>query len=624
MFPSASFFLIIHTNFLLRALSSGELVPLIDMAGAKDCFLDLDRHRAQLDDNIEQLRKALQHWQTWDAEYEALKEEVDATSASPDSEAHELLRIRSEYEGELLRGKELDDVFGLGGPRPREQIINVLQRRIDYVTRNIESLQKRLDAIENKHAGALSQPDAADEGAEPFTEIIENLDQDDNVVSYRLSRPGDSVPHVREALAKAGLEELPGGEPHLDKEAVEPLSADSRSLPAHVPPASPNGTERPLPESAPVPKKAVSFVEDADTSSTSTPAMSRTAKRVERIMKTAREQESISKQEPVIPEDEEAEDAALRQQMLKYSMGEVGSVVAELHLEESDTDDAQDFDYGHDDESDEDDDVEDRFGRSTSRIVTDGYRQRMLELEKKLGIRSRFTQDADNKDADSDADDEGIGPIVVKHSQETQASASRPAPMKSSIRDGPSDTDAKKGVRFARALDVASDDEPSAPPTSAREEPLVEPLGDIVERSAPASASGPAPEPKAPRKTSRFAKARHENASSGDIPKGPLDVPRRFAAQEEQATPVSGPDGKTLADRLVEREPRPNPPAPGELDDSMDHDAVAGEYQALRKKFIQRQGGFLREDESPVHITDGTEDASEGVSRFKAARLSRQ
>ncbi|PHH86137.1 hypothetical protein CDD83_10674 [Cordyceps sp. RAO-2017] len=112
-------------------------------------------------------------------------------------------------------------------------------------------------------------------------------------------------------------------------------------------------------------------------------------------MKTAREQEGISKQAPVIPEDEEPEDAALRRQMLQYSMGEVGAVVAELELEENTTDDGEVFDYDDDFDDldgDADEDDEDRHGRSTGRTVTDRYRQRMLELEKKLGVTSRFTQ----------------------------------------------------------------------------------------------------------------------------------------------------------------------------------------------------------------------------------------
>jgi unconventional prefoldin RPB5 interactor 1 len=42
----------------------------------KDSFLDLERHRQLLEENIEKLRKLLRHWQTWEAEYEGLKEEI--------------------------------------------------------------------------------------------------------------------------------------------------------------------------------------------------------------------------------------------------------------------------------------------------------------------------------------------------------------------------------------------------------------------------------------------------------------------------------------------------------------------------------------------------------------------
>jgi len=42
----------------------------------KDSFLDLERHRQLLEENIEKLRKSLRHWQMWEAEYEGLKEEI--------------------------------------------------------------------------------------------------------------------------------------------------------------------------------------------------------------------------------------------------------------------------------------------------------------------------------------------------------------------------------------------------------------------------------------------------------------------------------------------------------------------------------------------------------------------
>jgi unconventional prefoldin RPB5 interactor 1 len=56
----------------------------------------------------------------------------------------------------------------------------------------------------------------------------------------------------------------------------------------------------------------------------------------------------------------------------------------------------------------------------------------------------------------------------------------------------------------------------------------------------------------------------------------------------------------------------------------MIHDEVADEYQRMRKRFIQREGGFLKEDESPVQPLEEAHGGPEKISRFKAARLSRQ
>ncbi len=46
------------------------------MATVKDSFLDLERRRRQLEENVAKLRGLLQHWQTWEAEYEGFKEEI--------------------------------------------------------------------------------------------------------------------------------------------------------------------------------------------------------------------------------------------------------------------------------------------------------------------------------------------------------------------------------------------------------------------------------------------------------------------------------------------------------------------------------------------------------------------
>lgn len=588
------------------------------MSGVNDSFLDLEKHRLLLEDNVQQLRKALQHWQTWDAEYEALKEEVDAV---PDAgSAKELQRVKGDFAGELINLKEIDEIFGRLKIKSKAQIFNVLERRIDYVTKNIESLQKQLETAENKYAAAtvISQPDATDEDGQPMTEIVEELDDEDNVVSYRLNTPGQALPHVKEALDKAGVKDLlDDSEPAelVSEKAKKNEKVRARTLQ----PKATTQTRRPPAQSTVAPKKGVSFAEDIETEEESTPVVSRTAKRVEHIMKSAKEQESIHSDPPVVPEDEDPDDAALRQDMLNYSMGEVGAVVAELQLEEGSSD-ADDYDFDYSDEDDDGDD-EDTYGRTKRRVVTEDYQQRMLELEQKLGIKSRFTEAADeDEDGDRDAggsEDERIGRIVVNHNSAAVPSASKPTPTKSSLKEKQAgDIEERKGVRFAEELDIAPIDEPAAPAVRKKED-LVEPLSDVVERSTTSRTS----ETKIPRKPSRFKKTRDNDSANGDFIKGPLDAPSQFLDQE-LPTP-KGPDGTTLADKLVERDSVSGPSQSGDFDSSAFHD-VADEHQRLRRKFIERDGGFLKEDESPIQPLDESEGGPERMSRFKAARLSRQ
>jgi len=46
------------------------------MATIKDSFVDVERYRLQLEESVAKLPKSLQYWQTWEAEYEGLKEEI--------------------------------------------------------------------------------------------------------------------------------------------------------------------------------------------------------------------------------------------------------------------------------------------------------------------------------------------------------------------------------------------------------------------------------------------------------------------------------------------------------------------------------------------------------------------
>ncbi|KAL7908662.1 Prefoldin subunit domain-containing protein [Trichoderma velutinum] len=602
------------------------------MSDARDSFLDLEKHRLRLEDNVSKLQKALQHWQTWDAEYEALKEEVEAVTAA--DQAEELRRIHGEFDGELLNGKEIDDIIGHPKLKTKDQIINILERRIDYVSQNISTLQKQLESAENKHAAAtvISQPDATDEDGQPILDIVEELDDDDNVVSFRLNKPGESLGNVEALLEKAGITDDTESKPEKE-DLVSSKTVDKGK--------SPKGKERDLepvaPAKPPSPKlevkKTVSFSEDTKPAEEPEPEISFRAKRVKEIMGAAKDQEDISMQAAVIPKDESPEDAALRQQMLRYGMSEVGAVVAELELEEGDSDenseDDEDFDDEYDDYDEEDD--EDQYGRYKGSVVTDQYRQRMLQLEKKLGIKSHSSKSRPKvakEDASDDDNDEGIGHIVVNRdaaapSSSSPSAAPKTAPLKSNLKEKQNDdSEAKKGVRFAASLDIAPENEPSDLVVGeTKKKDIVEPLSDlIVERS---SSSKPIKTEAQPAKrASRFKKTRDNTDSASAVPKGPLDIRPNFVDEERPAVPT-GPEGATIADKLVERDSTAAAIAPDEVNDMMSHQEVADEYQRMRRKFIQREGGFLKPDESPIKPVRNEED-EEPMSRFKAARLSRQ
>ena len=52
----------------------------------KDSFLDLERHRLRLEESVTKLRQSLRHWQTWEAEYESLKEEIGTSKTTQSAE----------------------------------------------------------------------------------------------------------------------------------------------------------------------------------------------------------------------------------------------------------------------------------------------------------------------------------------------------------------------------------------------------------------------------------------------------------------------------------------------------------------------------------------------------------
>jgi unconventional prefoldin RPB5 interactor 1 len=612
----------------------------------KDSFLDLERHRQILEENIEKLRKSLQHWQTWEAEYEGLKEEILAVQPAPSTT--QLVRIGLEYEATLLDRNEIEDILGLktGMARNADQITSLLSRRIDYVQQNVRTVQKQLETAENKLVAAtiISEPEVRNEEGLPLTEIIEELDEDGNEISSRVQTPGSAKPQLLEVLKKAGVKDLPAGGPSIPKDLPSPSASNPQTAPAaDIKPhervielgdeaEEPATSERPT-------KKGVSFTEDTKPGPET--QKSKTAQRIEEIMNIAKGQnEPIT--DPILPADESPEDSAMRQQMLQYGMSEISNVVAELDLEEGDS-------FSDEDYEDEDDyassDDEDRFGRSTGKVVDDDLRAQMREIEERLGLRMMENVGPAGQVEEEEGDEkygmvrEGIGRISVKQEEDSGPSeAAEASEPKSALKKD--STSGKKAVKFAEELDISPAPEATVPKPAEDVGPKIAPVADIVERKAPsvpAVTDLPAPT----KKQSRFKSSRAVSAAApvanGPLASAPLPLfPAKPAAPKPFSTPIAfapasnprpvptGPANSTLASTVVEREVEPQDVAePDEFDPAILNQQVATEYHRLRNRMIQRQGGFLQQEESGIIPLTEEEGGPKKMSRFKAARLAR-
>jgi unconventional prefoldin RPB5 interactor 1 len=584
------------------------------MAQVKDITIDLERHQQVLEETISTLRNSLQHWQKWYLEYAALKEEV----VGPDSQApsrKDLARIRRDFDGELLDKKEVNEIFGKHDLKDPEQILSVLSRRMDYVERNVDTLGQQLEVAENKLAASMviANPDGGtdEESGLPITDIIEQLDDDGNVVDFRLQTGNDSGPKVLEALRKAGMDDLAA---EASEHASETPSYNPQTGQTDASGTAANDSTAPVVKQSSL-RKSVSFAEDTkDDHDAEQQPVSRAARRLEEVIQTARDQEKNMLANPAATlDDESTDDAQLRREMLEYGMSEIGPVVAELQLEEGSD---EEFDYTDEDDDDEEDDEEvDELGRSKYSVITDDYRQRMQELEKRLGVTSAFTAEPLTNNP---IPEEGIGRISI-----VGQTSSTPAPSTNAQTDEPPKPAAKKGVRFAGELDVAPSEEATIPAPSLPKgkEPEINPLSDIVERTTKTH-----PKPENPsRRPSRFKKERGTGSSSAlsHVPSGPHEAPVRFLDEERGVTP-SGPDGQTLADAVIERDVSSDAREPDEFDATLLHQQAAVEFNRIRNRLIQKQGGFLKEEEAEITPLDEEEGGPKRMSRFKAARLSRQ
>jgi unconventional prefoldin RPB5 interactor 1 len=383
-----------------------------------------------------------------------------------------------------------------------------------------------------------------------------------------------------------------------------------KAAPQNLPKPTNGETAKPTAaKGKPPAKKAVSFADDTKSGHES--PNSSNARRLEQIMRTAKDQEAMSAQQSVIPEDESPEDAELRREMLRYGMSDIGPIVAELELEEGRSGEDEEFDYtDEDDEDDEgEEDEEDEYGRAKYSYISDDYRRRMRELEERLGVKASLA--GEQPSAVAELPDEGIGRISVAQpprplDSSTKGGVEPGSSIKSNYRDG-------KSAEFANELGASPVISPSVTGPTQVGEGRVSPFGDIVERSS-------SPEPFTSKKGHGISAA---STSLGSIPPGPEQAPVRFLDSHRNGARF-GPDGQTIADTVLERDVSPNPNGPDEFDVTLLHQEAAIEYNRLRNRIIHKEGGFLKEDNSPIQPLDDQEGGPRRVSRFKAARLSRQ
>ncbi|KAI6854852.1 hypothetical protein KC338_g9103 [Hortaea werneckii] len=363
---------------------------------------------------------------------------------------------------------------------------------------------------------------------------------------------------------------------------------------------------------------------------------------------TLDDDEEVVSKNVVIPEDENEEDAQTRREMLDYHLNEVGHVVAQMDL--NDDDDYNDDDFAEDDDYDDDetsshftgssfqgdedtpytsglsdDEDEDEYGRTKGKVITDDYRQQMLEMQKRLiGNLGPAPEGEDVAEVDPELDPNDVRKLVIRDKRSSMSSENSDGVEKKA--------GGKKRVSFAQALDVAEQPEPSPAKADVHQEgggaaaPVTETVAEKPAPTAPQAAPGATP---APAKPSRFKKSRNPLPPQQD-PTSPPTEPSTNSNNIPDFDSPTGPAGRTLAETLIER-PAASKPTKGKAPSADDPDPIAerrqlaADYYRRRNELIRQQGGFKGNREEDEALGELMEERPDGrvkrVSRFKAARI---
>ncbi|KAL2842170.1 Prefoldin subunit-domain-containing protein [Aspergillus pseudoustus] len=590
----------------------------------------LERQRLELESNILQLQQSLYHWRIWESEYDGLKEEIRALD--DDATTSDFLRVSREFDGSLVNEDEVRVMIGekQGLKRTRQQVADIISRRIDYVRDNVSSMEKRLCAAENK----LSDLDGAEELPSeatadfPMKEIIEELDEDGEIISSTTTNPGDQAADLLDVLKKAGVENIPDVPSSSESTAVSEQTFSSSTL-----------------------EESSTNVEDADSqtddlaaalASTSLEGKKTSAAHGHQSDKV---EPSVEEEEvPIIDVDESPEDAQLRREMLRYGLDEVGAVVAELELDEDGSEISVDDAYDFGDYDDDEEEEEDEYGRSTRSVLDEDYHQQMRELEAKLNARGMWNVGKDTTSLPENVQED------LQHAHKIKIDRAPESSSETAPKAKP-----KKKVAFADDLDIAPAPKPPAPESkkAAPRETEVAVLSEsIVERTKPVET--PATPSVAAKKTSRFKSARGlagadaDGQSTSSISSSQLVKPLRkavvaptpalplFPAKPSEPKPFSQPisdiiempsvptrsERKILADTLVERDTSEGTamaPEPDELDEELHRKEIATEFYRLRNRLAKRTENS--HEEEPEMVPVEPEEPQGRISKFRASRM---
>ncbi|CAD0088029.1 unnamed protein product, partial [Aureobasidium vineae] len=211
-----------------------------------------------MEENVAKLRKSLQHWRTWDAEYEGLKEELSSG-------------VNVQYEKDctknfILTIPEIFDLFGIGkGPiRHPIEVSRLVDRRLDYVQQNVSTISKQVEKTESQLSEVLEEMDRENDDTQepglPMTEIIEELDEDGNIISSKVTQPEHQTAQIIETLRKAGLKDMDSKSKNDD--STKDSASDTTKKPEAAPASKGQETSEASDDAPKATKKGVSFAEE--------------------------------------------------------------------------------------------------------------------------------------------------------------------------------------------------------------------------------------------------------------------------------------------------------------------------------------------------------------------------